>query len=142
MATEFTPWMSFLGGALIGLSALLMMAAHGRIAGISGILSRWLTGTSSPTSTNTAFLCGLLLGLPVTAILMGGTPTVTIDAPFPMMLIAGLLVGYGTVTGSGCTSGHGVCGMSRLSSRSMIATATFMLSAVITLFFVRHVFGG
>jgi len=142
MTTEFTPLTSFFGGALIGFSALLMMAAHGRIAGISGILSRWLTNDEKPTSTNTAFLCGLLLGLPITTLFMGRTPAVTIDSPFVVMLIAGLLVGYGTVTGNGCTSGHGVCGISRLSTRSMVATATFMLSAIVTLFFVRHVFGG
>jgi len=109
--TDFTPFASFFGGALIGLAALLFMAAHG-------------------------------LGLPITAVLAGAVPSVRIDTPLPIMLIAGLLVGYGTVTGSGCTSGHGVCGLSRLSVRSAVATAVFMASAVVTMFIVRHVIAG
>jgi len=142
MNTDFTPLISFLGGALIGLSALLLMAAHGRIAGISGILSKWLTSSDNNNVINTVFFCGLFLGLPVTAAVTGTMPDVHIDTPFTAMLIAGLMVGYGTVSGNGCTSGHGVCGVSRLSPRSIVATATFLGTAMITTFFVRHVFGG
>jgi len=141
MLTEFTPLSSFFGGALIGLAALIMMAAHGRIAGVSGILTRWLTSADKSSSTNTAFLVGLVLGLPVTSAFSGAPPIVHVDTPFITILIAGLLVGYGTVSGNGCTSGHGVCGIARLSARSMIATATFLLSGFGTIFLVRHVFG-
>ncbi len=141
MSTEFTPWLSFFGGVLIGLAALILMAAHGRIAGISGILSGWLTRTDSSTPINTAFLVGLVLGLPLTALLSSQPISIENDTPFIGMLMAGLFVGYGTVHGSGCTSGHGVCGISRLSARSMVATATFMSTAIVFTFIVRHVFG-
>ena len=140
MITDFSPLSAFLGGVLIGLAALLMMAAHGRIAGVSGILTRWLTSDGNSSAINTAFLFGLVLGLPVTTTLTGTAQPVHIDSPFVAMLIAGLLVGYGTVSGNGCTSGHGVCGISRLSMRSAIASATFLLSGFITIFLVRHVF--
>ena len=139
--TEFSPLSSFLGGTLIGLAALIMMAAHGRIAGVSGILSRWLTSRNSSSGVNTAFLAGLLLGLPVITLLTDIRPTLHVDSPFIVMLIAGLLVGYGTVSGNGCTSGHGVCGLARFSKRSAIATAIFLFSGIVTTFFVRHVFG-
>jgi len=113
--TEFTPIKAFLGGMLIGLSALLLMMTHGRIAGIR-------------------------LGLPLTAAVTGIAPKVQVDAPLIAMLMAGLLVGYGTVSGSGCTSGHGICGISRLSARSMVATATFLGTAIVMTFLIRHVF--
>lgn len=142
METEFTPLASFFGGTLIGASALLLMATNGRIAGISGILSRWLNEQDSTTSVSTTFLIGLLFGLPVFTLITGAAPPIQNDSPFIVMMIAGLFVGYGTVSGSGCTSGHGVCGISRLSIRSMVATATFLASGVVMMFLTRHVFGG
>lgn len=142
METEFTPLASFLGGMLIGASALLLMASHGRIAGISGIFSRWLNEHDSSTPTLTVFLIGLLLGLPLFTVFSGTAPQIQNDTPFVVMMIAGLFVGYGTVSGNGCTSGHGVCGLSRLSMRSMVATGTFLASGIIVMFFTRHVVGG
>ena len=142
METEFTPISSFLGGMLIGAAALLLMAAHGRIAGISGIFSRWLNEQSHPTHPNTLFLIGLLMGLPLFVMLTGNVPVIQNDSPVVVMMIAGLFVGYGTVSGNGCTSGHGVCGLSRLSIRSLVATVTFLASGAVVMFFTRHVFTG
>ncbi len=142
MSTEFTPFASFLGGMFIGLAALILMAAHGRIAGISGIVSGWLTQYDDKTRVNTAFLVGILLGLPLFASVTEQTPVIDIDSSLTAMLIAGLMVGYGTVHGSGCTSGHGVCGISRVSARSLIATATFLLSGTVMIFISRHLVGG
>lgn len=141
METEFTPLTSFLGGTLIGASALLLMATHGRIAGVSGILSRWLNEQDHTTGISTTFLIGLLLGLPLFMLFTGAAPQIQNDSPFIVMMIAGLFVGYGTVSGNGCTSGHGVCGISRLSIRSIVATATFLASGVVVMFVTRHVFG-
>lgn len=141
MSTEFTPFASFFGGMLIGTAALLLMAAHGRIAGISGIVASWFTQNDSKTGTNTAFMIGVLLGLPLVSVLAGRAPTIDVDSSILVMLIAGLLVGYGTVHGSGCTSGHGVCGISRLSTRSIIATVTFLLSGAVITFISRHLIG-
>jgi len=141
METEFTPLASFFGGVLIGCAALLLMATHGRIAGISGIFSRWLNEQDDSTHTSTLFLVGLVLGLPLFALLTGMQPAIQNDSPVVVMMIAGLLVGYGTVSGSGCTSGHGVCGISRLSMRSMVATGTFLAAGIIMMFLTRHVFG-
>jgi uncharacterized membrane protein YedE/YeeE len=123
--TEFTPIASLLGGALIGLSAVLLMAYEGRIAGISGIAGRLL-----PPYRDGALLSrlGFVIGL--------------VAAPFPLMAAAGVIVGFGSVWGYGCTSGHGVCGLSRLSTRSFVATGVFMAVAVVTVFITRHVIGG
>lgn len=138
MSTEFTPLASFFGGMLIGLAALLLMAAHGRIAGISGIVSSWFTQNDSKTTINTAFLVGILLGLPLVTLLTGQAPVIANDSSIIAMLVAGLLVGYGTVHGSGCTSGHGVCGISRVSTRSLVATVTFLASGAVITFISRH----
>jgi uncharacterized membrane protein YedE/YeeE len=141
--TEFTPWASLIGGAMIGLSAVLLMLWEGRIAGISGIAGRLL-----PPYRDGAFLSrlGFIAGIvaaPLLISLASGTPvSQTISSNVPLMVVAGLLVGFGSVWGNGCTSGHGVCGLSRLSPRSMVATATFMATAFITVFVVRHVIGG
>ena len=141
--TEFTPWASLIGGAMIGLSAVLLMLWEGRIAGISGIAGRLL-----PPYRDGAFLSrlGFIAGIvaaPLLISLASGTPvSQTISSNIPLMVVAGLLVGFGSVWGNGCTSGHGVCGLSRLSPRSMVATATFMATAFITVFVVRHVIGG
>jgi len=141
--TEFTPWASLIGGAMIGLSAVLLMLWEGRIAGISGIAGRLL-----PPYRDGAFLSrfgfiGGIVAAPLLISLASGTPvSQTISSNVPLMVIAGLLVGFGSVWGNGCTSGHGVCGLSRLSPRSMVATSTFMATAFITVFVVRHVIGG
>ncbi|WP_112323401.1 YeeE/YedE family protein [Oceanibium sediminis] len=141
METTFTPLMSLAGGALIGLSAVVLMATVGRIAGISGIIA----GVLSPTrdggfSLRLAFLIGLLAAMPL-ALLVAPQPEIALtDTPI-LLILGGLLVGYGAVRGGGCTSGHGVCGLSRLSTRSLVATATFMVVAALTVFVMRHVLG-
>jgi len=141
METEFTPIASFFGGVLIGAAALLLMATHGRIAGISGIFSSWLNEQNDSTHTSTFFLIGLVLGLPLFVMFTSAPPAIQNDSPVVVMMIAGLFVGYGTVSGNGCTSGHGVCGVSRLSMRSMVATGTFLASGIVMMFFTRHLFG-
>ncbi|WP_027967113.1 YeeE/YedE family protein [Halomonas halocynthiae] len=139
-----------IGGVLIGLSATWLMATLGRIAGISGIISGLIgTRPNGDHAWRFAFLLGLLSG-PVLVMLLGfgnvaAEPEAVIGAPAGgpgLMLLAGLLVGFGTGIGSGCTSGHGVCGLARLSWRSFVATLTFMLMAIITVYVVRHVIGG
>ena len=144
METEFTPFTSLLGGGLIGLSAVMLLATHGRIAGISGIVSRIL-----PPSIDKAglpqgiiFLIGLLLAAPLWFVLTGAAPVQMVSSNGLLSVIAGFLVGFGAVMGSGCTSGHGVCGISRGSARSIAATMTFMATAFVTVFVLRHVVGG
>ena len=131
-----------IGGVLIGISAVLLMALTGRIAGISGIVGGLLPpAPASDRSWRLAFVLGLVAApailLAVTGNAMIGPPTVGV----PMLIIAGLLVGIGTTLGSGCTSGHGICGISRLSLRSIVAVLTFILAAMITVFITRHVLG-
>ncbi|TXN08374.1 YeeE/YedE family protein [Methylobacterium sp. WL8] len=126
------------GGALIGASAALLLLANGRIAGISGIAGRLLGRWDGDAAWRIAFLVGLLLGPMLYRGVAGQWPAVRIDAPWPMLILGGLLVGYGTRLGSGCTSGHGVCGLARLSPRSLAAVATFMAFAMATVFLVRH----
>ena len=142
--TPFTPLAGIAGGLLIGLSAVALMAAHGRIAGLSGIFAGLFTGRFDAELTwRTLFAAGLLAGAAlagfgggydISAIAFSGGQTTTI--------IGGLLVGAGTAIGSGCTSGHGICGLSRLSLRSLAATGIFMGLAIVTVFVVRHVMGG
>ena len=143
LETEFTPITSLLGGMLIGLSAVILMASHGRVAGISGIVSRLL-----PPAVDTkglpigiTFVVGLLLAAPVWSGVFGQGSVAVISSNMALLGLAGLLVGFGSVLGNGCTSGHGVCGISRLSGRSIIATGTFMATGVITVFVLRHVIG-
>ncbi len=135
--THFTPGMSLLGGVFIGVASALFILANGRIAGISGILGGLLRPRGNDVIWRLAFLLGLVVApLVVYAFLPRATPT--IDATPEMLVIAGLLVGIGTRYGAGCTSGHGVCGLSRLSVRSLIATLAFMGSGMATVFVVRH----
>ena len=140
------------GGVLIGLSAVWLMGALGRIAGISGIIGGLITQRPKGDSAwRVAFLAGLISG-PLLVMAVGGglgnvagVPSAVIGEPaggVPLMLLAGLLVGVGTGLGSGCTSGHGVCGMARLAPRSMAATAMFLVTAIATVYVVRHVIGG
>lgn len=141
--TEFTPLASFIGGALIGLSAVLLMLFEGRIAGISGIVSKLLPPFQDRLfASRFAFVAGLVAA-PLIVSALTGTPVIqTVSSNLPLMIGAGLLVGFGSVYGNGCTSGHGVCGLSRLSKRSAIATAVFMATAFVTVYVIRHGIGG
>lgn len=140
--TTFTPWASLFGGALIGLSAVLLLATTGRIAGISGIVSRLFPPyRDDALPQRVAFVAGLVVA-PVAMWAVFKIPTgAVVSGNLPLLAFAGLLVGFGSAYGSGCTSGHGVCGIARLSPRSLAATATFMLTAGVTVFAVRHVIG-
>ena len=144
METEFTPFTSLLGGALIGLSAVVLLASHGRIAGISGIVSRILPPSVDKAGLPQAiiFLIGLLLAAPLWFLLTGAAPVQVVSGNGLLLVIAGLLVGFGSVIGNGCTSGHGVCGISRGSARSIAATIIFMATAFVAVFILRHVVGG
>lgn len=144
METEFTPFASILGGSLIGLSAIVLMAAHGRIAGISGIVSRMLPPSADKAGLpqGIVFLAGLFLAAPLWFVVTGNAPAQTVSNNGLLLVVAGLLVGFGSVLGNGCTSGHGVCGISRGSTRSFAATVTFMATAFVTVFILRHVVGG
>ncbi len=136
--TEFTPLASSLGGALIGAAAVLLMATNGRVAGISGIAARVLPPYGDrETGARVAFVAGLVLA-PLLYMALGGVVVQTVSANFPLLAIAGLLVGFGSAYGGGCTSGHGVCGLSRLSKRSLVATAVFMGVAFVTVLITRH----
>lgn len=138
--TEFTPLAGAAGGLLIGLSAVLLMGSIGRIAGISGIFRAMFSGVAGWQG---LFLLGLLAGTALTAVLGGFDPaTIAFPGNPATTVIGGLLVGVGSVLGSGCTSGHGICGLARLSQRSVASTVTFMAVAVIVVFFMRHVTGG
>ncbi len=133
-------WMFGLaGGLLIGTAAALLLLGNGRIAGISGILGGVLGGHNL--SEGLAFLAGLI-GLPALYALTAGAPTIAVTASVPVLLTGGLLVGLGTRLGGGCTSGHGVCGLSRLSPRSLVATGLFMATAAAVVFVLRHLIGG
>ncbi|GLK74551.1 YeeE/YedE family protein [Ancylobacter dichloromethanicus] len=141
--TEFTPIASLVGGMLIGLSAALLVLLEGRIAGISGIAVRllppWRDGLFAQ---RLAFVAGLVAA-PLLVSAVTGTPVVqTVSADLALMAVAGLLVGCGSVWGGGCTSGHGVCGMARLSPRSAVATLVFMSTGFLTVLVMRHVLGG
>lgn len=136
---DFTPVSGFIGGLLIGLASVLLLWLNGRVAGISGIVGGLLSQKGSEFGWRTTFIVGLLLGAFGYTFASGGLPIV-IQTSVPVLILAGLLVGFGTRLGSGCTSGHGVCGVGRLSARSVIATATFMAVAIATVFLVSHVF--
>jgi uncharacterized membrane protein YedE/YeeE len=136
---DFTPISGFVGGVLVGLAVALMLPLNGRIAGISGIVGGLLTLRLRGTFWRAAFVVGLVLGaLTYLSTAEGGTP-VRVLASLPAILVGGLLVGFGTRLGSGCTSGHGLCGMAHLSRRSVVATATFFGVAMLTVFITRHV---
>ncbi|AHL34457.1 YeeE/YedE [Pseudomonas brassicacearum] len=137
---NFTPWSSLAGGMLIGLAASLFVVANGRIAGISGLIGSLLQRGSEGVGEKALFLLGLLVA-PLLWGLFATLPTIEFHSGWIGLVVAGLLVGIGTRYGSGCTSGHGVCGLSRLSPRSMIATACFMFSGFATVFVLRHVIG-
>ncbi len=137
--TPFTPIASLLGGALIGLSAVLLMWAAGRIAGVSGIAARLLPPYEDREfAGRLAFVGGLVVAPVLVRLVTGGLPEQTVAATTPVLIVGGLLTGFGSVWGSGCTSGHGVCGLSRLSLRSLVTTFTFMAAGMATVFVIRH----
>ncbi|WP_226574738.1 YeeE/YedE family protein [Acuticoccus sediminis] len=142
MATTFTPLASLGGGALIGLSAVLLMAFLGRILGATGILAGALGfGDRADWPMRVALVAGMVLGPVIYLALTGAFPVVEVPASRAMLVIGGLLVGVGVTFGGGCTSGHGVCGLARLSRRSLVATLTFMAATFVTVFVIRHVLG-
>jgi uncharacterized protein len=143
VVTNFTPIQAALGGALIGVSAVVMLLFLGRIAGVAGIIRRALIPTerSQPLEAM-AFLGGLAAAPALWAQIFGQPLSQSVSSNLILMSVAGLLVGFGAAWGNGCTSGHGVCGVSRFSIRSLVATATFMAAAIATVFVVRHVSGG
>ncbi|WP_273203538.1 YeeE/YedE family protein [Marinobacter subterrani] len=138
--SSFTPWSSLAGGILIGLAAASFLLLNGRVAGISGILGGLLTPARGNIAWRVAFLAGLI-GAPTAWLLASDLPAIEIQAGYPALVVAGLLVGIGTRYGSGCTSGHGVCGLSRLSLRSLAATLSFMAAGFVTVYVIRHLFG-
>ncbi len=139
--THFTPGAALVGGLIIGLAAAVLVLGTGRIAGISGIVGGLLLRPRGDMDWRIAFLIGLM-GAPVVAALLGHPGVPEIAAGWGEVLAAGFLVGIGTRYAGGCTSGHGVCGLSRGSVRSLVATLSFMTAGIVTVFVVRHVFGG
>ena len=139
--TAFTPWSALAGGALIGLAAALFIHANGRIAGISGIVGGLLRPVPGDRAWRLAFVLGMVAA-PLLWSLAATLPPLIIAADWPLLIVAGLIVGISTRYGAGCTSGHGVCGISRLSPRSLAATLAFMGSGFVTVFVVRHLLGG
>ena len=137
---SFSPWPALSGGLLIGAAAAMFVLLNGRIAGISGVLGGLLAPTKGDVSWRVAFVAGLV-GAPLLYALAAELPRPHIDAGYGALIAAGLLVGVGTRYGSGCTSGHGVCGISRLSPRSLAATAAFMAAGFVTVFVLRHLVG-
>lgn len=129
---------SLLGGVLIGLAATLLLVTNGRVAGVSGIVDGLLGRDAQRVAADAAFVIGLLLGPIMFRASFHAWPAVSVRASLPLLAIAGLLVGFGTRLGSGCTSGHGVVGLARLSPRSIVAVATFMATALVTVFLIRH----
>jgi uncharacterized membrane protein YedE/YeeE len=139
--TPFTPWTATAGGLLIGGAATLLLVANGRLAGISGILGGALGGAAGDRLWRVCFLLGLPLGALAMGVARGGLE-IRISASPMALVVAGLLVGFGTQLGGGCTSGHGVCGVARGSRRSLVATVVFMLAGALTVYWVRHGMAG
>lgn len=141
--TEFTPILSLAGGVLIGTAAVLLMGLMGRIMGATGILTGVIVPQGwSDWSWRAAVILGMISGPVVIFALTGQMPAVQVPVSLPLLIIGGFLVGIGVTYGAGCTSGHGVCGMARLSPRSIVATMTFMLATGVTVFIMRHGIGG
>jgi len=135
--THFTPWSAAIGGALVGLGAAMMVLLNGRIAGVSGVLGGLLRPTREDAPWRIAFVAGLVLA-PAAYLVAAHLPEIVVATPYPVLILAGFLVGIGTRYGSGCTSGHGICGISRLSPRALVATACFMATGFATVYAVRH----
>lgn len=141
MMTEFTPYMSLFGGILIGLSAVILMAFNGRVAGMTAMMGGVLNPKAPDSPWRLAFLVGAILA-PMIATLLGARFGFSSPTTGPLLALGGVIVGLGVTYGSGCTSGHGVCGMARLSPRSIVATLTFMATTIVTVTVIRHGFGG
>ena len=139
--TDFTPFQSLIGGILIGLSAVFLMALHGRVAGMTGILTGVIPPVASDWRWRAAFLVGAIAA-PAIYLASGGVVPFEVPVSTAALIFGGLLVGVGVHFGNGCPSGHGVCGLARFSPRSLAAVLTFMLTAFVTVFVVRHVIGG
>jgi uncharacterized protein len=137
---NFTPWASLAGGALIGLASAIFVLFNGRIAGISGIIGGLIKPRLHDAGWRIAFIAGLIIA-PLIWQLFAALPNIQIDSSYAMLAIAGLITGIGTRYGSGCTSGHGVCGISRVSPRSIVATLAFMGTGFITVYIMRHLVG-
>ncbi len=140
--TSFTPWSALTGGLLVGLAASLLLLLNGRIAGISGIVGGLFGASGDDAAWRVALIFGLVVGALGVRIGSGDSVAITIDASSLTLAFAGLLVGYGTSLGNGCTSGHGICGMARFSKRSIAATVTFMAAGIVTTFATRHLLAG
>lgn len=139
---NFTPVSAAIGGVLIGLSAVLLMMFTGRIAGVSGIVAGLINPQTSDRSWRAAFVAGLIAA-PIAAMLVGyGVPKPQMPESYITIIVGGLLIGFGSRLGSGCTSGHGICGIARLSQRSIVATGVFMVAAIIVVALTHHVVGG
>jgi uncharacterized membrane protein YedE/YeeE len=143
IVTDFTPWASLAGGVLIGLAASLLMALRGRILGATGILSGALMPANGPEwSWRVVLIAGMVTGPLLHELLTGAAPAVQVPVGWSALALGGLIVGIGGTLGAGCTSGHGVCGLARLSQRSVAATVTFMTTTALTVFAIRHLWGG
>jgi len=138
----FTPYSALIGGALIGLAAALLLWLNGRIAGVSGIAAGLIAPARGELAWRAAFVLGLVTGAAVYRLAGGPLEAIAITPSWPVLVAGGLLVGFGTRIGNGCTSGHGVCGLARLSLRSLAATTVFLGFGIATVFVVRHVIGG
>lgn len=138
--SHFTPMQSLAGGALIGLAAAMLILVNGRVAGVSGMLGGLLQTPREGLSWRLCFLTGVVVA-PLSVLLFGRLPQSNIAASWQVLILGGVLVGFGTRLGGGCTSGHGICGLARRSSRSLIATATFMTTGAITVYVTRHLLG-
>ncbi len=139
---NFTPFTALLGGMLIGASATILLLFNGKVLGVSGIIAKALCSFKEKAMWQIVFLAGLVAGTFLYRLIFGDQISIAIDASAPVLVLAGLLVGFGTNLGSGCTSGHGICGIARFSKRSMVATILFMASGMITVYLVRHLWGG
>ncbi len=139
---QFTPFASLCGGILIGLSASLLLLSDGKIAGISGIVGGLLSPVKNDTAWRVFFVLGLLTGGLLFQLLSAEVFTISITRSTSVLMLAGLFVGFGTRLGNGCTSGHGVCGISRFSPRSLVSTVTFLVTGAITIYIINHLLGG
>ncbi len=138
METEFTPFASLLGGIMIGLAATLLMAFHGRVMGLTGIVSGLLPRVANDWQWRAAFLAGVIV-TPLLLVALKYPIPFASPTSLPVLIIGGIIVGFGVKLGSGCTSGHGICGIARLSPRSIAATGIFMVATAVTVFIIRHV---
>ncbi|WP_394126142.1 YeeE/YedE family protein [Vibrio hepatarius] len=137
---EIVPWQSLFGGVLLGVSATFLMLFNGKIAGISGVINGLITPKEGEYSWRLLFFAGMIIGGFVSVVAFGVSSPITEGISLPILAVAGLLVGMGTRLANGCTSGHGICGIGRLSKRSLVATMVFMFTAAVTVFVRLHVY--